>query len=76
MLYIKRRFPQRPFRSYRKGRGWLRWLGVLAGISLAVGILSEWALSAVSQELTQKTAPGYVLDCMGQAGIHIYVGLK
>ena len=67
MLYIKRRFPQRPFRSYRKGRGWLRWLGVLAGISLAVGILSEWALSAVSNELTQEAARGYVLDCMAQA---------
>ena len=51
-----------------KGRGWLKTLlSLLALAALGMTALSERALSAVSTELTQEAARGYILDHITQA---------
>ena len=61
----------RKYRSPRrglKGRGWLKTLlSLLALAALGMTALSERALSAVSTELTQEAARGYILDHITQA---------
>lgn len=57
----------------RLGRRPARWgrarglLAVLAALALGITALSELALSAVTPELTQEAARGYMLDCVAQA---------
>ncbi|WP_322173480.1 sporulation protein YunB [Acutalibacter caecimuris] len=64
MLYIKRRPPRR----YRQGRRKLpRVLFLLAAVLLGAAAFSELALSAISPELTQEAARGYILDCVTKA---------
>ena len=64
MLYIRRKFPRR----YKKSRSRFRSaVTVLAVLALALTGVSELALSAVTPELTQEAARGYMLDCVAQA---------
>ena len=53
-------------RSRRKGT-WKTLLAVVALLLLGAIAFSEWGLGAVSEELTQEAARGYVLSCVNQA---------
>lgn len=59
----KRRLWPRPVK-WSRTRGLLV---ILAALILGMTVLSELALSAVTPELTQEAARGYMLDCVAQA---------
>ncbi len=64
MLYIKRKFPRR----YKTGRKpWWKLAAVLLILAILGVLGAEMALSAVSPDLIQEAARGYVLDSVSQA---------